>query len=213
MCFSPQTSFITFLIGIIFSLLLIYKGNKKYIKENIVFGITLIIVALVQLDEFFLWLDIDNKFNINKITTLISPFLIVGQPIFVYLLKIYFYHQNNILSFKNYNLPILILNIIYIIFFIGSYVNFYQNDIHTTGVKKGHLSWPWLKYFSHSFYLILLAINILYLSNFNYSVIFLIVSYFGLIISTIFFSYHIGELWCFYGAFVPLFMYFISSYL
>lgn len=41
MCWNAETSLLTFTVSIITSLLIIYKGNPKYKKENIIFGIFL----------------------------------------------------------------------------------------------------------------------------------------------------------------------------
>jgi hypothetical protein len=92
------------------------------------------------------------------------------------------------------------------------YFNFLSSDKLITSTKNGHLQWPWIKYANPYFYLILFAINIFYLFNFKYALILFIVTYFLLILSVKYFKYNAGELWCFFGSFIPLIMFFLSFY-
>lgn len=208
MCFNYQVSILTFLIGFIFSILLIKYGNKKYYIENKITGIFFIFIALIQFMDFLFWIDIKNKYGINKITTILGPILNICQPTILYLFKI-FYYKPNILTIKN--LPVAILNMLYFIYFIIIYIKFLKNEKLITSVEHNHLKWPWLKYFNPFFYLVLLAINIFYLFNIKYAVILFITVYLFLIISALYFNYHIGELWCFFGAFSPLIIFYITS--
>ena len=211
MCFNYKVSILTFFIGVIGSILLIKYGNPKFINENIVSGIFLFFIALIQLMDFLFWIDLKNKFGINKITTIIGPLLNIGQPIILYIIKLIYYKPKNILSFKNYNLPVFILNFLYFIYLIVIYIKFIKNESLVTGTLNGHLSWPWIKYTNPLFYLVLLAINIFYLMNFHYSLILFLVTYFFLIISSIYFYYNIGEMWCFFGILIPIII-LIGSY-
>jgi hypothetical protein len=149
----------------------------KYYKENKVTGIFLIFISFIQFMDFLFWIDINNNLGINKITTILGPLLNVCQPTILYLIK-YFYYKPNIFEIKNFNLPIAILNFLYFIYFIMIYIKFLYNEKLVTGVNKNnHLKWPWTKYSNPYFYLILLMINIFYLFNFNYSLIFFIITY------------------------------------
>ena len=212
MCFNDKVSLFTFSIGIIFSILLIQKGNEKYSLENKVSGIFFMFISLIQFMDFLFWSDIHNTFGINKITTIIGPILNVCQPTILYLIK-YFYFQPDVLSFKHFNFPIAILNVLYFGYFISTYTNFLTNEKLLTTVKNGHLKWPWIKYQNPNYYLILFAINIFYLFNFNYAVTLFFITYLFLFLSTTFFKYNAGELWCFFGSFIPLIMFCISFYI
>lgn len=212
MCFNYQSSITTFLIGIFFSILLIKYGNQKYNLENKISGIFLIFISFIQFMDFLFWIDIKNKFGINKITTILGPILNVCQPIILYLIK-YYYYKPDILTLKNFNLPVALLNILYLIYFIIIYVTFLSNETLITTTKNNHLSWPWIKYSNPYFYLFLFAINIFYLFNFEYALIFFIITYLFLFISVKYFYYNAGELWCFFGSFIPLIMYFVSLYI
>ena len=212
MCFNYKVSLLTFTVGTIFSILLMNYGNPVYRLENKATGLFLIFISLVQFMDFLFWIDIDNKIGINKLTTIVGPILNVCQPTILYLIKL-FYYQPNILSLQNYNLPIAGLNIAYFIYFITVYVRFLLNDKLVTSTQDGHLKWPWLKYTNPYPYLVLFAINIFYLFNFTYGLVLFSILYFFLYISKKYFKYSAGELWCFFGAFVPLIMFFLSFYI
>ena len=209
MCFNYKVSLFTFSIGVIFSLLLIKYGNPKYLLENKITGIFLILISCIQLMDFLFWIDIKNKIGINHITTILGPVLNVLQPVFLYALK-YFYYKPKILTFKNGNLPLFILNFLYFMYFIRMYTKFLSNSQLTTSTLNGHLKWPWLEYANSYFYLILFAINMFYLFNFEYALTLFLITYFFLFISAKYFFYSIGELWCFFGSFIPLIMFFMS---
>jgi len=215
MCWTAETSLLTFTIGLITSLLLIYKGNPKYKKENIVFGIFLIFISFIQFFDFLFWIDIDNKYNINHYVTLIASLINVGQPTILYIIKILFLNNYNDLIANPYNLFFLITNILYAIFLITNYVRFLNNGDLKTSIsnKTKHLHWPWIEYFNKKpYYLIIFAINIFYLTNCNYSLFLFIITYFFLYLSLKYFKYNAGELWCFFGAFIPIFLYLYSYY-
>jgi hypothetical protein len=213
MCFNAKTSLFTFVIGAIGSILLIIYGNKKYKINNNIFGIFLFFIALIQLMDFLFWIDIKNKLGINKIVTLIGPLLNVGQPLILYAIKL-IYYKPNICEFNNFNLPVATLNFSYFIYLFSVYYKFISTEkILITSTKNDHLSWPWLKYYNPIFYLILFAINIFYLTNFNYSLLLFVIVYSFLLLSMKYFYYSSGELWCFFGAFIPLLMFIFSYYI
>lgn len=212
MCFNYKISLLTFLIGFIFSIILFKFGNIKYSTENKVSGIFFIFISLIQLMDFLFWIDIKNEYGINKIITVIGPILNICQPIILYLIKI-FYYKPDILSFKNFNLPIALLNLLYLIYFIKIYNDFLSYNKLITSTYKNHLKWNWVKYTNPIYYLVLLTINIFYLFDLKYSSIFFLITYLFLFISAIFFKYNPGELWCFFGAFIPLILFLIYYYI
>ena len=210
MCFNYKVSLLTFAIGCIFSVLLIIYGNPQYKIENTVSGIFLIFISLIQFMDFLFWIDLKNINGINKITTIIGPILNIGQPTILYLIK-YFYYKPNI--FEGVNLIVAILNLLYFLYFINIYIQFLLNEKLVTSTEHKHLKWPWIKYANPFFYLILFAINIFYLFNFNYALVLFLITYFFLFISYKYFYYSAGELWCFFGSFIPLIMFFASFYI
>ena len=212
MCFNYKVSLLTFAIGTISSLALIKYGNKKYSLENTVSGIFLIFVSLIQFMDFLFWIDIKNELGINKITTILGPILNIGQPTILYLIK-YLYYKPNIFTFQNLNFPIALLNLLYFIYFIVIYTRFLSKDKLITGIENNHLKWPWIKYTNPYFYLVLFAINIFYLFNFKYALVLFTITYMFLLISAKYFSYNTAELWCFFGSFIPLLLYYASYHI
>ena len=62
MCFNATTSLITFTISLMSSIYLLYNGIYKNNKNDILFGILVILIGLMQLIEYFLW----NNQKCNK---------------------------------------------------------------------------------------------------------------------------------------------------
>jgi hypothetical protein len=199
MCFNYKVSLFTFILGVIFSVLLIKTENI----ENQVTGFFMIFISFIQFMDFLFWIDINNKIGINKITTILGPILNVCQPTILYLIK-YFFYKPDIFNFVG------LLNLLYFIYFIIIYITFLSNDKLITTIKHNHLSWAWLKYYNIFFYLFVFSVNIFYLFDFKYALILFSLIYLFLFISAIYFKYNVGELWCFFGAFIPLIMYLVS---
>ena len=209
MCFNYETSLFTFVVGTIFSVVLMEYGNIDFMAENEVSGIFLIFISMIQLMDFLFWIDIKNDYGINKMVTIIGPLLNVCQPIIFYLIK-YFYYKPNVFSLKNFNLPIALLNLAYLIYFVTMYKRFLSEGELTTSTKDGHLDWPWLQFANPRFYLITLAVNIFYLFDIKYALVLFGIVYSFLALSMKYFYYNSGELWCFFGSFVPFIMYHAS---
>jgi len=209
MCFSAKTSFITFLMGGIFSILLIKYGNPKYKVDNQVFGIMLLFISTIQFMDLTFWLDLKNTMGLNKFATIVGPLLNVGQPTILYVIKLMYFQPTldlNLLNTANFNSPVLLLNILYALYLLSMYFRFITTDKLITSTSHGHLNWPWLKYANPYYYLILFAINIFYLTNFNYSLGMFVITYSMLYLSQKWFPYNVGELWCFFGSFIPVIM-------
>jgi hypothetical protein len=211
MCFNDKTSIVTFLIGTGFSIILMNYGNIKYKKDNIVFGIFFIFISLIQFMDFLFWIDLQNKLGINYIVTLLGPLLNVGQPLILYVIKLLNFSIGK--KINKIDIFIALLNCLYLFYLIKMYSTFISKGKKITSVKYNHLNWPWLKYSNKSYYLFMLTINIFYLSNFTYSFIVFLVTYFFLYLSIIYFSYRIGELWCFFGSFIPIIMFILSYFI
>lgn len=205
MCFSAKTSLITFLLGTTFSILLIKYGNPVYKKENHVFGIMLLFISAIQLMDLTFWLDLKNTMGLNRLATIIGPLLNVGQPTIMYLIKLAYFTPE-----LNYG-PVMWLNILYALYLIVMYFRFITTtDKLVTTTSHGHLSWPWLKYTNPYFYLLLFAVNLFYLTNFKYSFWMFAITYLFLYLSNKWFPYNVGELWCFFGSFIPAIMLAVS---
>ena len=202
MCFSAKTSLITFLLGTAFSILLIKYGNPTYKSDNYVFGIMLLFISAIQLMDFTFWIDLKNTMGLNKLATIIGPLLNVGQPTIMYIIKL-LYFKPDVLSAVNFNWQVMVLNASYALYLLYMYFRFITSEKQLiTTTSNGHLDWPWLKY-TTSYYNLIFAVNIFYLTDFNYSLGMFIITYFFLYLSYKWFPYNMGELWCFFGAFIP----------
>ena len=96
MCFNYKVSLLTFLIGVVFSVLLFLYGNPKFTMENKTCAIFLIFISMIQFMDFLFWIDIKNIYGINKITTILGPILNVCQPVILYFIKYLYYTNINI---------------------------------------------------------------------------------------------------------------------
>jgi len=207
-------SLFTFIIGLIGSIGLIIYGNNKYATENKITGIFFIFIALIQLMDFLLLIDLKNKIGINKIVSVIGPLLNIGQPLILYLIKLIFYNKDNIediFSLLNYNFEILLVNLYYFISLVINYIKYLNNSTLQTIIINGLLIWPWIIYFSSSLYLLLLAINIFYLFPVNYGLILFSVIFLSLLLSKMLFKSNIVEMWCYFGTFIPFIMIILTN--
>ena len=69
MCFNSGTSLATFIFGITCAFYLLHRGIKYNHTRSFLAGILLFVVAPMQLLEYFLWENQDNK-NINSIVSI-----------------------------------------------------------------------------------------------------------------------------------------------
>lgn len=206
MCFSKKSSLLNFLTGIIGSILLIFYGNKKYVKENLVAGLYIIFTSFMQFFDYLMWSDIDNKDGLNSFSTLFAPLFNNTQPNVLYILC-----QN---IYKKYNILYFLLNLVYFIYVIIKYIKFisYENNLITT-IKYGHLYWKWKEDFNYYFYFFILTLNIFAYMPLFYGIIFFLLGLITLLISLKYFYNNTGELWCYFSAFIPLIMLIISYFI
>ena len=211
MCFNYKVSLLTFVISFITSGLWIFYGNNKYHNENVVYGISFFFISIMQFFDFVFWIDLHNTYGINKIASIIAPIINAGAPTIFYLIKNLYYNP----SFQSpTTIGFLIINIIYFINVAINYVKYLYNSKLVSGVdKNGHIKWPWVPYFNSKLYVIMLALNMLYLTNFKYSFSVFLITYLFLYLSCKYFSYNVGELWCFFGSAIPSIMIILTYYL
>ena len=197
MCYNAEVSLLTFTLGTISSIALIKYGNPSYHLENTIFGLYAIYLASVQLMDFVFWMDLGNKLGLNKLATIIGSFFNMGQPFLLYLIKMS-YLSPIVASPIDY--IVLLFNAIYVIYLLVCYTNFLKEGKLTVSSGHGHLVWPWIKYEKSIVFLFTMALNILYLTNFYYSLLVFVIVYAFYTISYLYFSYNMGEMWCFFGA-------------
>lgn len=199
MCWNQYVSINTFLFGI-FTLWFIKMNNTysdykiDFFKNEYVYLFILSIV-LMQLIEFFLWINIHNK-SINHNLSILGFLLLVVQPITaLYLIKDITL-RNNLLTFYS------IFASIFVVY------NMQTTYIHTKITSQGFLSWNWTQHtlLSVSFYLFFLFFPLLY-NQYYISLIFLFI--FFVLIHYIGKGY--GSIWCLFVN--SMFIYFLIELL
>jgi hypothetical protein len=203
MCFSAKASLGAFIVGLVGSILLYSLGGRT----NISFGVFFIFISLIQLMDFAIWCDLGNKIGLNRAATLIGPLLNVGQPLIMFIIKRIVYQKS---GFDIIALLTALLNAGYAVYLVRIYYLFVKGGELTTKVDKGHLKWPWLEYADPIAYLIMFIINALYLTEPRFSLLVTFITGLFLFFSRSYFAYHSGELWCYFGAFIPLLVYVIE---
>jgi len=135
MCWNKDISLNTFLFSSFVLLLIIY--NNKYTKykinelNNIYVYLFFTSFILMQLFEFFIWININNKFY-NKLFTIFATILLLLQPI----------ATNMLITNKLVQETMLL---IYLIFMLPlAYSKFMTKKINSTVSKLGHLEWNML---------------------------------------------------------------------
>ena len=214
MCFNSGTSLATFIFGITCAFYLLHRGIKYNHTRSFLAGILLFVVAPMQLLEYFLWENQDNK-NINSIVSIMIFILIALQPLIFYYFALKYKNKELKKNYRNIN------NILITIFIIISLYLLYvlirnKNSLYSTKDKNScRLRWDaFVKlYYKEfilfllflAFYLYLFFFNGIYKSkdlNFKLQDIYLVVT---LIIAILFSVYYkgkyfffiFGSLWCF----------------
>jgi hypothetical protein len=208
MCWNKDISLNTFLFGIL-SLLFIYYTNtyskyKSTTFKNPLVYLFLLSVTSMQLIEYFLWKNINNKSK-NEFYSKIASVIIVIQILIL------------IFMITNKKLKYIIFSLF--LFFILLYMFYYfynkNSSLHfkTSIGKNGHLSWEWMNYKGYEniwlfIWLLFYIIPAFTINNFIIS-FFLLISLFG---SLIYLKENtFGSMWCWIGNI--FFLYFIIDIL
>jgi len=177
MCWNQYVSINTF----IFSMLVLgliafnnkYSPYKLKVFDTIFVYIFFVSFITMQLIEFFIWRNLEDK-KINKLLSVLGALLLIIQPIASLMML-----KNNALKWKMitiYSVPALI----YFIYKLN-YHNFY-----TSVSKSGHLNWHWSISnnkitFTFLFYMFFLLYSIFvnkYYLLMTYALVLLILSYY-----------------------------------
>lgn len=182
--------------------MLINFGNSLSADTNKAIGYFFLFVTLMQLVEYFLWIDINCSNGFNKVGSLIGPILNHLQPVVLLVIAIIFLEPANLIS-QNIVIPV---NIIYLIYCGYKYIKYVSNEsnlcVRTN--ECDHLNWTWKNDFNYLFYFAISFINVAnFYTNVNLMVSFGI-SYLLLIVSIFGFNKNIGEFWCLMVTGVPL---------
>jgi hypothetical protein len=211
MCYSKDLSLASLSFGIFASLILIYFGNKQSSSTNKTIGYFFLFVTLMQLVEYFLWIDMDCTNGFNKFGSLIGPILNHLQPIVLLIIATIFLEPSNLIS-PNIIIP---SNILYLIYICYQYIKYISNSSNLC-IKKNdcaHLDWTWKKDFNYIFYFAISFINIAnFYTNTNLMVSFGL-SYLLLLISIFNFNKNVGEFWCLMVTGIPFINLFMEKIL
>lgn len=136
MCWNSEVSLNTFLFSSFVLGLIIYNNTftKYKIRElnNIWIYLFFASFIFMQLIEFFIWRNIDNKFY-NKMFSITATLLLLVQPIF------------SILIISNKKIKQILLSIYLLLALPYSIWKFSTENIHSIISKSGHLQWIFFK--------------------------------------------------------------------
>ena len=173
MCWNQHVSLNTFLFSSFVLILIIYNNNytQYKIKElnNVWIYLFIFSFIFIQLIEFFIWRNINNKYN--KIFSITALLLLLFQPI------------ASLMILKKIELRNILLTI-YLIGAIPYLIYQFNNNIYSSISKSGHLKWPffninifilfWLFFFTFSLFYekkligLIFALTLLLFSIINY---------------------------------------------
>lgn len=206
MCFSPEVSLATFLIGTIGAAFAYSLGT---VTDHII-AVFLGYVALMQGIEWILW-NHQTCDSFHKQVSLAGMILNLSQPIVFGLLILMFNTR------PRYKLPIIAIMISSIVYSIN-YVVQYKDDLQCTTPRPNdpHLVWNWtvMDSYQHMWFLyiaVFVAIAMLGMPTLQSSLLVSISMIFGMITSILVYPRQdMGAMWCFFAAFTP-FIYYIYN--
>ena len=176
MCWNQEISLNTFVFGVMALLFLFFTNtfSKYKIKlfSNPFMYVFFLEVILVQLMEFFLWRNLDNKIINRNLTIMVSLLVFVQPPTLAMIIK------NTTVRYK------IITSYFVFLLFCFFYLLFREKNssfsFYTNVAKNGHLDWKWIKMRKYDEIMVLV-----------YLAFFLISAYFignTILLSLIFFS-------------------------
>ena len=192
MCYSASSSFGTFFFVLIICYILWIRGSK--LQKSL--SIMLLFIALMQVIEGFLWLNIDCN-NINIFITYFIPILLFLQPVIV--IGTLYSFGTGLLSPFVYKLLLGIS-----LLSLPLYIEWFKDGIGkcTTIGKNGHLVWPFTNTNSsslaHTVYNILLSIGFITLNTTWYGIFYVIMDIVGYFKSRSIYGHSWGSIWCHY---------------
>lgn len=253
MCFNKELSLFAFLAGVSSSVLLLIFGNKENKNENATIALFIIWVSLMQLVDYFIWLDIDCKKGYNEKVAYLGYIFNMTQPLMVFiLLCIFINFRSNIM---------IIVSIIYFIVVAYNFILYIKNkpkcvkatcSSKDSKLSKKHLKWSWwvsnrtsgydsfTNVFAYMTFFFMLSITYLYQYGFTTHKYLIISMLLGTLILFVFMGnvaskvgydvkqtfniyhiynattrildkYHVAELWCYFSAFIVMFILMIQK--
>ncbi len=106
MCFNKESSITFYIFGLLCSIYLIKRGLRQNNKDDILSGALLVLIAQMQIIEFFLWKN--QKCNqTNRIGSFMIIFLLWLQPFLYYWICYYFNSKRMSVTIKKRNIVLL----------------------------------------------------------------------------------------------------------
>ena len=197
MCFSKEVSLVTFILGL-FTSYLCYSVNTPEYK---IIGLFFAFVILMQGIDYLLW-EHQQCDDLNKNISTTGMLLNHLQPIILFILKNVY--------LKTSKVEVFVL-IVYLMFIIPYSLQFIKDKKCTEKSKNNHLLWKWNGLDYAEIVYIIFLITLVILSSFNKS--FSLIIFLSFFLS--YFIYHnetvVGNMWCFFAVFAPLFFYILAK--
>ena len=207
MCWNQHVSLNTFIFSMFVLLLIAYNNAYTQYKipefNNIVIYLFFVSFISMQLIEFFIWRNINDK-TLNKLFSILGMLLVTVQPIF------------SLMTLKDETLKYKLLTVYIIFAALFTTYKITNFEIITTISKHGHLKWEWFNFSKYENVIVygLWLLSLIYapIMYKQYKIIFYALLLFAISI----YSFHKegsdGSLWCwaintimFYYAFRLLF--------
>jgi len=204
MCYNKNISIITFCIMIVSSIILFIRNyqNDRW------FAIFFVFAGLMQISEFFMWMD-QKCGKINHLATLGAYLILLLQPISLFISCYYF---GKITFNKQKLIPIIIIYAI--IFGLTAIIGIISSFSSKLCSKPDgtHLSWNIQKLYPSRYLLIItyilyyLSIILLLYSRYKFSSIFIFILYIGTLIFSVFFVKNPSwkSFWCLIVNIIPV---------
>lgn len=192
MCYSPESSLSTFLFVFSVCIYLWIRGGNV----NKSLAIILFFISLMQIIEFFIWLNLECS-DTNKWISLFIPILLFLQPVIVI---------SSILYFNSGRLSPTFYKIALGIWFASSpfFINWMKDgfDKCTKVGTNGHLVWPYanssksIDQIIQSVYNLVLTIGIATLNTKWYGIFYIVLSGFSYNYIREIYGHSWGSIWC-----------------
>jgi hypothetical protein len=198
MCFNPEVSLATYVVGMTGCFQLYSKG---YIPEAIFFAW----VIQMQLVEYFIWRNQSCDQHVNKFVSKIGILVNHTEPIVLWLAILYFSKRTLPSIIQMFMVFFVIVSLLYT-------YNVWNSTECTTVTQESapHLHWKWNEgSFSKEYYMIfLMSLALLSYYGLPNGHINATLSVLSFVISKIIYGekHSVGAMWCFAAAFAPWFL-------
>ena len=190
MCYSAQSSLTTF--AFVFGVCIYLWKQGGNVKKTV--AIILFFISLMQIVEFFIWLNIECS-RANKLISLAIPVLLFLQPIIII---------STILYFNSGRLSDTVYKLLLVVWLLCTplFIALMKPGINkcTTIGRTGHLAWPYAQSFYYGLiqdlYNSMLIIGVGSLNTQYYGLFYVVSSIFSLKYIQEIYGHSWGSVWC-----------------